>query len=36
MAEEQLGIADDHAQRVVEVVGDAAGQPAHRVHLLGL
>ena len=30
------GPAEDHGQQVVEVVGDAAGQPADRLHLLGL
>ncbi len=32
----QLRVAEDHRQHVVEVVGHAAGQPAHRFHLLGL
>ena len=35
-AGEQLQVAGDHLQQVVEVVGDAAGQLAHRLHLLGL
>ena len=32
----QLGIAADRGQQVVEVVRDAAGEPADRLHLLGL
>ena len=32
----QLRMAEDHAQHVVEIMGHAAGQPAHRFHLLGL
>ena len=36
LAEQQLAVAHDDGQQVVEVVGDAAGQPAHRLHLLGL
>ena len=34
--EEQFGVAGDDAQQVVEIVGDATGQPAHRLHLLRL
>ena len=33
---ERLAVADDHRQQVVEVVGDAAGEPADRLHLLRL
>ena len=32
----QLHIAEDHAQRVVEVVRDSSGQPPYRFHLLAL
>ena len=32
----ELGVAEDHAQEVVEVVGDAAGELPDRLHLLGL
>ena len=32
----QLGMAEDDAQHVVEVVGHAARQPTDRFHLLGL
>ena len=32
----QLRIAEDDAEHVVEIVGHAAGQPAHGFHLLGL
>ena len=31
---QRLGVAADHLQQVVEVVGDAAGQPAERADLL--
>ena len=31
-----LGVAADREQHVVEVVGDAAGQPPDRLELLGL
>ena len=31
----QLEVAADHLQEVVEVVGDAAGEMAHRLHALG-
>ena len=34
--EQDLGVAGDHRQQVVEVVRDAAGQPADRLHLLRL
>src|SRR5262249_44849686 len=33
---QQLEIATDHGQQIVEVVGDAAGQLADRLHLLRL
>ena len=33
-ARQQFDIAADHREVVVEVVRDAAGQPAHRLHLL--
>ena len=36
LAPEQLPVAHDHHEQVVEVVGDAAGEPAHRLHLLRL
>ena len=32
----QLGVADDHREDIVEVVGDAPGQVADGLHLLGL
>ncbi len=32
----QLRMAQDHAQHVIEIVGDPAGQPSHGFHLLGL
>ena len=32
----QLGMADDHTEHVVEIVGHTARQPAHGFHLLGL
>ena len=32
----ELGVAEDHAEEVVEVVGDAAGELADGLHLLGL
>jgi hypothetical protein len=32
--EEEFDVAVDHRQQVVEVVGDAAGQPSHGFHLL--
>ena len=31
-----LGVAADHGQEVVEVVGDAAGEPPDRLELLRL
>jgi hypothetical protein len=34
--QQKLGIAVDHGQQVVEIVGNAAGQPAHGFHFLGL
>ena len=34
--EQQVRVADDRLKDVVEVVRDAAGELAHRVHLLGL
>ena len=36
LAERQLGVAGNRRQRVVEIVGDAAGEPADRFHLLRL
>ena len=36
VAHQELGVPQDDAQRVVEVVGDAAGQASDRLHLLGL
>ena len=36
LAEQQVGIADDGGQHVVEIVGDAAGELADRLHLLRL
>ena len=33
---QQLGVADDGGEEVVEVVRHAAGEPAHRLHLLRL
>ena len=35
-AAERVEVADDHREHVVEVVGDAAGELADRLHLLGL
>ena len=34
--QQELAVAGDGREQVVEVVGHAAGQPAHRLHLLGL
>ena len=34
--EQELAIADDHGQEVVEVVGDASRQPADSFHFLRL
>src|SRR5947208_1853817 len=34
--EHELRAAGDHGQEVVEVVGDASGEPADRLHLLRL
>ena len=34
--EGQRRVAEHHGEQVVEVVGDAAGEPAHRLHLLRL
>ena len=34
--EDQIAVAVDHREQVVEVVRDAAGQPAHGFHLLRL
>ncbi len=34
--QDEVGHAIDDGQQVVEVVGDAAGQPPDRIHLLGL
>ena len=36
VGEQQVGIADDRGQHVVEVVRDAAGELADRLHLLPL
>ena len=36
LAEGQLCVAQNHAQHVVEVVGDPSGQTAYGFHLLGL
>ena len=36
LAHQELGVPQDDAQRVVEVVGDAPGQAADRLHLLRL
>ncbi len=36
LLQQHLGVSGDHHQQVVEVVRDAAGQPAHRIHLLRL
>ena len=33
---EVLRIAEDHGQQIVEVMRDAAGELAHRLHFLGL
>ena len=33
---QQLGVAEDRGQEIVEVVGDAAGELADRIHLLRL
>ena len=35
-AAEQVGVAADDGEQVVEVVGDPAGEPADRFHLLRL
>ena len=35
-AAEDVGRALDHSQQIVEIVGDAAGQLAERLHLLAL
>ena len=34
--EQEFGVAGDHHQQIVEVVRDAAGEPADGFHLLGL
>jgi hypothetical protein len=36
LVEQEVAVAQDAGEQVVEVVGDAAGQLAHRLHLLGL
>ena len=36
VAEQQLAVSENHRQQIVEVVRDAAGQPADRFHLLRL
>ena len=33
---ENLGVSEDHREKIVEIVGDTTGQPTHRLHLLGL
>ena len=33
---EQIETADDRSEQIVEIVRDAAGQLAHRLHLLAL
>ena len=35
LLEDKVGVAQDSGQQIVEVVRDAAGQPANRLHLLG-
>ena len=35
-SQQELGVSRDHHEQVVEVVGDAAGEPADGFHLLGL
>src|SRR6185369_12092569 len=35
-AQEKLAVAIDHGEQIVEVVGDATGEPADGFHLLGL
>ena len=35
-AQREIGVAQDRGQQVVEIVGDPAGQPPDRLHLLGL
>ena len=34
--QQQLAVAQNHGQQIVEVVRHAAGQPSDRLHLLGL
>ena len=34
--QQDIAVADDNGQQVVEIVGDAAGHSADRLHLLGL
>jgi hypothetical protein len=36
VAQQELGVALDGREHVVEVVGHAAGQLTHDLHLLGL
>ena len=36
LLEQQVGVAEDRGEQVVEVVRDAAGEPADRFHLLRL
>ena len=36
LQQEELASPGDHGQEIVEVVGDAAGEPPDRLHLLGL
>ena len=32
----EVAVGEDGGDQIVEVVGDAAGEPANRLHLLGL
>ena len=34
--EQQVAVARDHREQVVEIVGDAAGEPTHGLHFLRL
>ena len=36
IVDHQLAVALDHREQVIEVMGDAAGQPTHGFHFLGL
>src|SRR5258708_1614857 len=33
---QQFNLSEDDAKKIIEIVGDAAGQPADGVHFLGL